>query len=130
MYNSVTIVGYVGQDPELKFTPSGVEVATISIATSEKRKDASGNAQETTLWWRVSLWRANAVSLSERVRKGMKLLVVGKFSTPPRTYQDKQGNWVASLEITGETWRVVDWGDKGAVKDIDVSVEASEAIPF
>ena len=130
MFNSVTIVGYVGQDPELKFTPSGVEVATISIATSEKRKDAAGNMQETTIWWRCTFWRANGVSLSERVRKGMKLLVVGKFSTPPRTYQDKQGNWVASLEITGETWRVVDWGDKGAVKDIDVSVENSEAIPF
>lgn len=130
MYNSVTIVGYVGNDPEMRFTPSGVEVATVSIATSEKRKDAQGNMQETTIWWRVSLWRQNAVSLSERVRKGMKLLVVGKFSTPPRTYQDKQGNWVASLEITGETWRVVDWGDKGAVKDIDVIVENSEPIPF
>jgi len=130
MYNSVTIVGYVGQDPELKFTPSGVEVATISIATSEKRKDAQGNMQETTLWWRCTFWRQSGVSLAERAHKGMKLLVIGKFSAPPRTYQDKQGNWVASLEITGETWRVVDWGDKGAAKDIDVSVENSEPIPF
>lgn len=128
MFQQTTLVGNVGSDAEMKFTPSGVEVASFSVATSEKRKGADGSTQEQTIWWRVTFWRQAAVSVSERVKKGMKILVVGKMTSAPRVYQDKQGNHVASLEITGDTWRIVDWND--AKREIDVSVEDGESIPF
>lgn len=128
MYNSTTLVGNVGSDAEMKFTPSGVEVASFSVATSEKRKGADGSTQEQTIWWRVTFWRQAAVSVSERVKKGMKILIVGKLSGPPRVYQDKQGNHVASLELTGDTWRIVDWND--AKREIAVDMDSVSEIPF
>jgi len=81
--NKVQLIGNLGKDPELKFTPSGVAVATFSIATSEKWKDQEGNAQEKTEWHNIVAWRKTAEICGEYLKKGSKVYVEGKLETTP-----------------------------------------------
>jgi single-strand DNA-binding protein len=79
--NKVTLIGNLGQDPELKYTPSGVAVANVSIATSESWKNAEGEAQEKTEWHRLVFWRKLAEVVGQYLKKGSKIYVEGKLQT-------------------------------------------------
>lgn len=81
--NKVQLIGNLGKDPELKFTPSGIAVATFSIATSEKWKDQEGNVQEKTEWHNIVAWRKTAEICGEYLKKGSKVYVEGKLETTP-----------------------------------------------
>jgi single-strand DNA-binding protein len=78
--NKVTLLGNLGQDPEIRTLESGVKVATISIATSENYKDQAGEWQERTEWHRVVLWRWYAEK-AEKLKKGDKIYIEGKLAT-------------------------------------------------
>jgi single-strand DNA-binding protein len=86
--NKVMLIGNLGKDPELKYTPSGVAVATFSMATSEQWKDQDGNAQEKTEWHNIVAWRKLAEIVGEYLKKGKKVYIEGKLQT--RNY-DKDG---------------------------------------
>lgn len=80
--NRVIIMGIVGKDPEVRYTPQGDAVCSLSIATSEVWKDKqTGQDQERTEWHRVSFWGRPAEIIGEHVRKGSKLYVEGKLQT-------------------------------------------------
>lgn len=83
--NKVQLIGNVGKDSDLKFTPSGIAVATFSIATSESWKDADGNKQEKTEWHNIVAWRKLAEICGEYVKKGTKVYIEGKLQT--RNYE-------------------------------------------
>jgi single-strand DNA-binding protein len=83
--NKVILVGHVGQDVELKYTPSGVAVATFSLATSESWKDQDGSKQEKTTWHNIVVWRKLAEIAAEYVKKGARLYVEGKIDN--QTYE-------------------------------------------
>ena len=83
--NKVMLIGNLGKDPELKYTPSGVAVATFSIATSEQWKDQDGNAQEKTEWHNIVAWRKLAEIVGEYLKKGKKVYIEGKLQT--RNYE-------------------------------------------
>ena len=83
--NKVSLIGNLGKDPELKYTPSGVAVATFSIATSESWKDKDGNAQEKTEWHNIVAWRKLAEICGEYLKKGKKVYIEGKLQT--RNYE-------------------------------------------
>ena len=83
--NKVMLIGNLGKDPELKYTPSGVAVATFSIATSEQWKDQEGNAQEKTEWHNIVAWRKLAEIVGEYLKKGKKVYIEGKLQT--RNYE-------------------------------------------
>lgn len=83
--NKVMLIGNLGKDPELKYTPSGVAVATFSMATSEQWKDQDGNAQERTEWHNIVAWRKLAEIVGEYLKKGKKVYVEGKLQT--RNYE-------------------------------------------
>jgi single-strand DNA-binding protein len=83
--NKVMLIGNLGKDPELKYTPSGVAVATFSIATSEQWKDQEGNAQERTEWHNIVAWRKLAEIVGEYLKKGKKIYLEGKLQT--RNYE-------------------------------------------
>lgn len=87
--NKVILVGNLGKDPELRYTNSGVAVATFSMATSESWKDADGNLQDRTQWHTVVAWRKLAEICGEYLKKGSKVFVEGKIQY--RTYDDKNG---------------------------------------
>jgi len=79
--NKVILVGNVGKDPEVKYTPSGVALAKFSLATNEKFKDKSGEWQERTEWHNVLAWQRLAEIVGECVQKGAKLFIEGRLQT-------------------------------------------------
>lgn len=98
-FNKIIIVGYLGRDPELRYTAQGTPVCDFSIATTERRKDKSGEFQDQTTWFRVSLFGRQAEVASQYLSKGRQVYVEGTLSQ--REYTDKEGNARTSLEIRG-----------------------------
>jgi single-strand DNA-binding protein len=79
--NKVILVGNVGKDPEMKYTPNGVPVAKFSLATNERFKDKSGEWQDRTEWHNVLAWQRLAEIVGEFVQKGSKLYIEGKLQS-------------------------------------------------
>jgi single-strand DNA-binding protein len=86
--NKVILVGNVGQDPEVKYTPSGTPVAKLSLATNERFKDRSDEWQERTEWHSIIAWQRLAEIVGEYVKKGSKLYIEGKLQTS--SWEDRQ----------------------------------------
>ena len=79
--NKVILIGRLGADPELKYTPNGTAQAKINLATSERWKDNDGNNQEKTEWHRIVTWRRQAEFAGEWLKKGQLICVEGKIQT-------------------------------------------------
>ncbi len=138
MYQQITIVGCAGKDAEQRYLPDGKPVATFSVAASEKWKDAQGQPQERTVWFKVTAWQQLAEICGQYVKKGMKVLVVGTLSEP-KPYQKRDGEYAASLDVRANVVRFLSrvegeaanseaWPaprDNGAVSDI-----SDENVPF
>jgi single-strand DNA-binding protein len=86
--NKVILIGRLGQDPELKYTPSGAAVANFSIATSESWTDKSGQKQERTEWHRIVVWGKLAELCNQYLAKGRQVFVEGSLQT--RSWDDQQ----------------------------------------
>lgn len=132
MYQELTLVGNVGSDSELRYTPSGSPVMSFSFATSETYA-TNGEKKTDTTWWRVSLWGERAVKLTEYITKGKQLLVTGTVKA--RAYQDKSGNLQASLEVKAQTIRFVGSKNDSAATNGGgnlggVNVDDSDEMPF
>jgi single-strand DNA-binding protein len=85
--NRVMLIGNLGKDPELRYTTSGVAVATFTVATNEQWKDQDGNPQERTEWHNIVAWKKLAEIVGEWLKKGKKVYVEGRIQT--RSYDDK-----------------------------------------
>jgi single-strand DNA-binding protein len=96
-FNKITIVGYLGRDPELRFLPDGSGVCNLSVATTEKRKDATGEPREITAWFRITVWGRQAEACNEYLSKGSQVFVEGRLSQ--QEYTDRDGNQRTSLEV-------------------------------
>jgi single-strand DNA-binding protein len=108
--NKVILVGNLGRDAELRYTPGGAPVATLNLATTEVWNDkSSGQKQEKTEWHRIVLWGKSAESLSEYLTKGKQIYVEGRLQT--RKWQDKDGHDKYTTEIRGD--RIVLLGGGG-----------------
>lgn len=107
--NKVILVGNLGRDAELRYTPGGAPVATLNMATTEVWNDKGGQRQEKTEWHRVVLWGKTAESLNEYLTKGKQIYVEGRLQT--RKWQDKDGQDKYTTEIRGD--RVVLLGGGG-----------------
>lgn len=92
-FNKITIVGNLGRNPEVKFTPQGQQVCEFSVATNEKR----ANDQVETTWFHVSLWGKLAETCSEYLYKGREVYVEGRLRT--REWTDREGQKRFSLEV-------------------------------
>jgi single-strand DNA-binding protein len=107
--NKVILVGNLGRDAELRYTPGGAALATINMATTEVWNDKAGQRQEKTEWHRVVLWGKSAETLTEYLTKGKQIYVEGRLQT--RQWDDKDGNKRYTTEIRGD--RVVLLGGGG-----------------
>lgn len=120
MYQQITIIGHLGADPAMKFTPDGKAVANFSVATSRKY----GEKDETT-WFRVSVWGKQAESCNTYLSKGSKVLVEGRLKSNsdgnPNVYQRKDGTWASSYEVVAESVKFLSGKDEPAAPDIDVA---------
>src|SRR4029078_6872235 len=105
----VILVGNLGRDAELRYTPAGAAVATINMATTEVWNDEAGQKQEKTEWHRIVLWGKTAESLNEYLTKGKQIYVEGRLQT--RQWNDKDGNKRYTTEIRGD--RIVLLGGGG-----------------
>src|SRR5215469_3054273 len=86
--NKVILVGNLGKDPEVKFTPNGVPVAKFSLATNERYKDKAGEWQDRTEWHNIVAWQRLAEIVGEYVKKGSKIYIEGRLQTS--SWEDKQ----------------------------------------
>lgn len=128
MFQRVTIIGHLGRDPEMRYTPSGQPVASFSVATSRRWTDDKGQQQERTVWWRVTAWGKLAETCNQYLAKGRMALVEGELDEP-RVYQGRDGEHRASLDLRATNVRFLggrgEGGEQAATSDA-----GDEAIPF
>jgi single-strand DNA-binding protein len=110
MFQQITIVGNLGNDPEMRYAPSGDAVTSFSLAVSRKWKDNSGEAKEKTVWFRISVWGNQAEPCSQYLAKGRQVMVLGEIEEP-RVFTDKSGTARASLEVKAQQVKFL--GQKG-----------------
>src|SRR5262245_60225946 len=97
-FNKIVIVGYLGRDPEIRYTPQGTAVCHFSVATTEKKKDRAGEAQDVTTWVRVSAWGRQAEVANQYLSKGRQVYVEGRLRL--EEFTDREGNRRQSLEVS------------------------------
>jgi single-strand DNA-binding protein len=97
-FNKITIVGYLGRDPELRYTPQGTALCKMSIATTEKRKNVTGETEEHTTWFRVTAWGRQAELANEYLTKGRQVYVEGRLRL--EEYTDREGQKRFSAEVS------------------------------
>ncbi len=97
--NKVILIGNLGKDPELRYTPGGSAVVNFPIATNEKWKDKDGNPQERTEWHNIVLWGRLAEIANDYLRKGSPVYIEGRLQT--RNWDDRDGNKRYTTEIVG-----------------------------
>jgi single-strand DNA-binding protein len=103
MINKVTLVGHVGQDPEIRRLENGTPVGRFSLATNEVYKDATGELKDQTEWHNIVVWRNLAEQAEKVLKKGALVYVEGKISS--RKYTDKNGIERTSVDIVAATFR-------------------------
>jgi single-strand DNA-binding protein len=109
--NKVILVGNLGRDAELRYTPGGAAVATLNLATTEVWNDKGGQRQEKTEWHRIVLWGKQAESLQEYLTKGKQIYVEGRLQT--RQWDDKDGNKRYTTEIKADRITLLGGGGGG-----------------
>src|SRR5208282_4757727 len=107
--NRVILIGRLGRDPELKYTPSGAPVAKFSLATDESFKDKTGEKQNRTEWHNIVAWNKLAEICGEYLTKGKLIYIEGSIRS--RQWQDQQGNKRTSYEIIANQMQML--GSKG-----------------
>lgn len=95
-FNKITVVGFLGKDPELKYTTQGTPICTFSMATTEKRK-VNGELQEETTWFRVTLFGRQAETASQYLAKGKQVYIEGRLRVDEWT--DRDGKQRHTLEV-------------------------------
>jgi single-strand DNA-binding protein len=97
-FNNIIIVGYLGRDPEIRYTQQGTAVCTLSVGTTEKRKNMAGEQIDHTTWFRITVWGRQAELASEYLAKGRQVYIAGRLRQ--EWYIDREGNPRTSLEVS------------------------------
>ena len=108
MYQKIVIVGNLGGDPEMRYTPSGQAVTNFSVATNRQYTASDGQRVKETVWFRVSAWGRQAETCNQYLRRGSKVLIEGRLNADPATggprlWSGQDGAMRASYEITAQT---------------------------
>jgi single-strand DNA-binding protein len=113
MYQKVTIIGYLGRDPEMRYTPSGQAVTSFPVATNRSYTGSDGNRVKETTWFRVSAWGKQAESSNNYLKKGSKVLVEGRLIADnatggPKIFTRSDGSAGSSFELSALTVQFLD----------------------
>ena len=132
-FNKIIIVGNLGKDPELRYTPQGKAVASFSIATNEKKKDASGQYNNITTWFRVTLWGTQAEAASKYLTKGSPVYIEGRLRV--EEYTDRENQKRQTLEVTATDMQFIGGGQHPATDHAPATQPAytgstTDDIPF
>lgn len=109
-YHTIILVGNLGRDPEMRYTPSGQAVTNFSVAVNDNFTSSNGDKVERTIWVRVSTWGKQAEICNQYLKKGRKVLVEGRLVTDPNTggpriWNRQDGTPSASFEVSAQTVR-------------------------
>jgi single-strand DNA-binding protein len=110
MFQTIIIVGNVGRDPEMRYTPSGQAVTSFSVATNRQYTNNNGETVKETIWFRVSAWGKTGETCNQYLKKGSKVLVEGRLTADPatggpRVWTSQDGSPRASFEVSAATVR-------------------------
>lgn len=137
MFHTIIIVGNVGRDPEMRYTPSGAPVTSFSVATSRQYNNQAGEKVKETIWFRVTAWNKLAETCNNFLKKGSKVLIEGRLvpdlgTGSPRIWQRQDGTSGTSYEVTAATVRFL--STKGETEEGSeapaAEMDAGEDIPF
>jgi len=124
MYHTIIIVGNLGRDPEMRYTPGGQAVTNFSVATNRQYTSSDGTQVKETIWFRVSTWGKQAEICNQYLHKGSKVLVEGRLTPDastggPRIWNRQDGTPAASFEVSAS-----------AVRFLSSRGEAESDVPF
>lgn len=122
-FNKITIVGYLGRDPEMRFTPQGTAVCNFSVATTERRKDRNGEFQDVTTWFRITTFGKQAETANQYLTKGKQVYVEGRLRQDE--YTDREGQKRTVLEVTASELHFL--GSRG--DEASASMPSRQAAP-
>lgn len=138
-FHTIILVGNLGRDPEMRYTPSGQAVTSFSVASNRQYTGSNGQPVKEVIWFRVTAWGKLAETCNNYLHKGSKVLVEGRLipgeNGGPRTFTRQDGTTSASFEINANTVRFLSArgeGESGMVEDAgDATLAGSEEdIPF
>lgn len=99
-FNKIILIGNLGRDPELRYTPQGIAVCSFSMATNEKRKDKSGELQDITTWFKVTLWRQQAENAAKYLTKGSPVYIEGRLRIEEWTDRENNNRYTLDVQAT------------------------------
>ena len=99
-FNKIIIVGNLGRDPELRYTPQGVAVCSFTMATNEKRRDKSGDLQDVTTWFKETLWRNQAENAAKYLTKGSPVYIEGRLRIEEWTDRENNNRYTLDVQAT------------------------------
>jgi len=120
--HKITIIGHLGRDPEMRYTPEGQAVTTFSVASSRKYKTAAGEPREETEWFNCSAWGKLADICNQYLTKGKQVYVEGRLKT--RTYQTQAGETRFSLDVSCQEIQFLGGGE-GQGQQVGGEIEAA-----
>ncbi len=135
MFQKLYIIGRLGKDPEMRFTPNGSPVTTFSVATDRQYTGPDGVLVKETAWFRVAAWGKLAESCNTYLAKGKLVLVEGRLNVDgatggPRTWVAQDGTVRASFEMTAMTVRFLSPSEKTTAEASAEEPDQVEDIPF
>jgi single-strand DNA-binding protein len=141
MFHTLIIVGNVGRDPEMRYTPSGQAVTSFSVASNRKYTSSNGEQVNETIWFRVSAWGKQAEICNQFLKKGSRVLIEGRLTPDkatggPRIWQKQDGSSGSNFEVNAQTVRFLttrsesDAGGASADAADMTTAPAEDDIPF
>jgi len=124
-FNKIIIVGNLGRDPELRYTPQGTAVCNFSVSTNERRRDKAGEQQDVTTWFRVNAWGRQAENVSKYLAKGRRVYVEGRLHV--EEWNDRDGKTRYTLEVNASDIQFLD--SAADVEGIPVRQQSQSAAP-
>ena len=134
MFQTLILIGNLGKEPEMRFTPSGQPVTTLSVATNSRYSGANGQPVKETAWFRLTVWGKQAETCNQFLHKGSKVLVEGRLTPDPETggphVWENNGKHGASYEVTASTVRFLSSREDGEEGEAIGAGLADSDIPF
>ena len=127
-FNKIIVIGNLGRDPELRYTPQGNAVCNFSVATSEKKRDKAGELQEITTWFRVTTWNKQAENASKYLTKGRPVYVEGRLRIEEWTDRDGKNRY--SLEVNATDLQFLGGGGDNLSSDSASDNDYSQSNDF
>jgi len=129
-FNKIILVGNLGRDPELRYTPQGTPVCSFSLATNERRKDRNtGENNDITTWFRVTLWGRQAETASQYLTRGRPVYIEGRLRVEEWT--DRDGKPRHTLEVNATDMQFIGGGrgDEAGAPQAKAAAAANDPIP-